>query len=202
MWLTETYKGGVFFLAFSFCFFFVLAPVGFVASVASTVLAPGGSWWLLVAPVAPAGFWGFCGFCGFHWLPLASMASMPPGSYGSYIIYRSIYQWSMFTRCMLCIRNTSIYIISISLSISISTYIIYIYISTSTSISIPISTSISLSLSLISISISIYTYIYIYLSKRFALSSRWCSNPKPTLNQTIIYSTPTLCKEILKPTRW
>ena len=31
-----------------FCFFFlVLAPGGFVASVASTVLSPGGSWWLL-----------------------------------------------------------------------------------------------------------------------------------------------------------
>ena len=180
----EIQRRGIFFGIF-FLLFFVLAPVGFVASVASTVLAPGGSWWLRWLLLAS-------GASAASVASMASMASMAPGSYGSSIIYRSIYQWSMFTRCMLCIRNTSIYIISIFLSIS--TYI-YIYISTSTSISIPISTSISLSQSLISI--SIYTYIYIYLSKRFALSSRWCSNPKPTLNQTIIYSTPTLCKEIL-----
>ena len=89
-------------------FFGVLAPGGFVASVASTVLAPGGSWWLLVAPggswwllVAPGGSWwllvapvapgGFCGFCGFRgswWLLVASVisaasvASLAPGSYG------------------------------------------------------------------------------------------------------------------------
>ena len=37
----------------------------------------------------------------------------------------------------------------------------------------------------------------IYLSKRCALSSRWCSKPKPTLNQARIYNTTTLYKEIL-----
>ena len=61
-------------------------------------MAPGGSWWLVVAPVAPG---GFCGFRGSWWLrvasvasaaSVASMASMAPGSYGSSIIYRSIYQ--------------------------------------------------------------------------------------------------------------
>ena len=41
------------------------------------------------------------------------------------------------------------------------------------------------------------TYTYVYLSKRFAFSSRWYSNPKPPLNQARIYSTPTLYKEIL-----
>ena len=55
-----------------------------MASMASTVLAPGGSWWLLVAP---GGSW---------WLLVASVASaasmdsMAPGSYGSSIIDQSI----------------------------------------------------------------------------------------------------------------
>ena len=67
-------------------FFGVLAPGGFVASVASTVLAPGGSWWLLVAPggswwllVAPGGSWWL------RWLLVASVASVasvaPGGSW-------------------------------------------------------------------------------------------------------------------------
>ena len=43
----------------------------------------------------------------------------------------------------------------------------------------------------------LHLYLYLYLSKRFAQSSRWCSNPTPTLNQARIYSTPTLHKEIL-----
>ena len=136
--------GGVFFWHFFLFFLFVvLAPggfcgfCGFVASVASTVLAPGGSWWLLVAPggswwllvapggsggswwllwlpwllVAPGGFCGFCGFCGFYGFY---------GSYGSSIIYRSIYQWSMFTRCMFCIRYTLSICLSIYLSINLS----------------------------------------------------------------------------------
>ena len=85
------------------------------------VLAAGGSWWL----------W---------WLLVASVASMAPGSYDSSIIYRSIYQWSMFTGCMLCIRYTSIYLylhlylyLYLYLSNSIYTYLylsmsIYVYI--------------------------------------------------------------------------
>ena len=118
-------------------FFFVLAPGGLVVSVASvvsTVLAPGGSSWLLVAPggsggswlpwllVAPGGFCGFCGFCGFYgflWL-LAPMVHL------SSIIYRSIYQWSMFTRCMLCIRYTCIFLylyLNLYLSIYLSVYL-------------------------------------------------------------------------------
>ena len=74
--------------------------------------------------------------------------------------------------------------ISISISISISTYIyIYIY----------------LYLYLFLYLYLYYTYANVYLSKRFALSSRWYSNPKPPLNQARIYSTPTLYKEILNP---
>ena len=39
-----------------------------MASVASTVLAPGGSWWLRVAPVAAVAPGGFSGFRGSWWL--------------------------------------------------------------------------------------------------------------------------------------
>ena len=73
-------KGGLCFFVIDSCFFLVLAPGGFVASVASTVLAPGGSWWLLVAPLAPG---GYCGFRGSCWLLVASVASMALGSYSS-----------------------------------------------------------------------------------------------------------------------
>ena len=102
--------GGVFFLAF---FFWSWLLVASVASVASWLLwllrswllvAPGGSWWLLVAPAASVA-------------SMASMAPRAPRSYGSFIIYRSIYQSSMFTRCMLCIRYTlSLIYLSIYLS--------------------------------------------------------------------------------------
>ena len=66
---------------------------------------------------------------------------------------------------------------------------LYLRISTSTSISISISIPVSISISI--------PYTYVYLSKRFALSSRRYSSPKPPLNQARIYSTPTLYKEIL-----
>ena len=125
--------GGVFFLAFFFCFFclwswLLVASVASVAFVALWLLwllrswllvAPGGSggsWWLLWLPwllVAPGGFCGFCGFCGFYGFY---------GSYGSSIIYRSIYQWSMFTRCMFCIRYTLSICLSIYQSINQSIY--------------------------------------------------------------------------------
>jgi hypothetical protein len=85
--------------------------------------------------------------------------------------------------------------VSISTSTSAST-------STSTSMSLPIHLSIYLSIylsSYLSIYLSIDRSIYLssYLPKRFALSSRWCSMPKPTPNQSRICSTPTLFKEIL-----
>ena len=69
---------------------------------------------------------------------------------------------------------------------------IYIYISISTYVYIDIYLYIY-----VYSCIYIYTYTYVYLSKGFALSSRWYSNPKPPLNQARIYSTPTLYKEIL-----
>ena len=71
------YKGGVFFLAFFFWSWLLVASVAsvaFVASVASVAswllwllrswllvapMAPGGSWWLLWLLVAPGGFCGF-----------------------------------------------------------------------------------------------------------------------------------------------
>ena len=63
--------------------------------------------------------------------------------------------------------------------------------SVSTSMSTSISTSISISIPMpIPIPIA-----YIYLSKRFALSSRWYSNPKPPLNQARIYSTPEILNQ-------
>ena len=79
-------RNQIYFLFFLGNFFLVLACGGLVVSVVSTVLAPGGSWWLLVAP---GGSWwllvasvvcGFCGFCGFYgswllWL-LAPMAHL------------------------------------------------------------------------------------------------------------------------------
>ena len=75
------------------------------------------------------------------------------------------------------------------MTISIS---VYTKISTSTSISI------SISIPFYScIYIYTYTYAYVYLSKMFALSSRWYSNPKPPLNQARIYSTPALYKDFL-----
>ena len=69
-----------------------------MASVASTVLAPGGSWWLLVAPggswwlllVAPLAPGGYCGFRSSWWLlvaSVASMASMALGSYSSSLLW-------------------------------------------------------------------------------------------------------------------
>ena len=186
MWLTEKYKGGVFFLAFSFCFF-----------LSWLLLASWLLWllrsWLLVAPGGSGGSCWLLGLLRLLWLPwllwllwlLAPMAHLSS-------IDQSISEACSPGACCALETHLSILYLYFYLYLYL---LIYIYISTSTSISIPISTSISLSQSLISI--SIYTYIYIYLSKRFALSSRWCSNPKPTLNQTIIYSTPTLCKEIL-----
>ena len=64
-------------------------------------------------------------------------------------------------------------------------------VSTSMSTSTSISTSISISIPMpIPIPIA-----YIYLSKRFALSSRWYSNPKPPLNQARIYSTPEILNQ-------
>ena len=107
---------------------------------------------------------------------------------------------------------------SISMSISLCIYLcLSISTSKSTSVSVSISISLSISISMflsISVSLSLYlsiylpTYLSIYLSsfpflsypilsKGFALSLRWYSNPKPTLNQARIYSTPTLYKEIL-----
>ena len=65
---------------------------------------------------------------------------------------------------------------------------LYIYISVYIYKSLHIYIYISIYLySFISIYLQIYIYIYIYLylSKRFALSSGWYSNPKPTLNQTL-----------------
>ena len=56
-----------------------------------------GSQWLLVAPGGSGGSWWLL------WLPWLLY------SYGSSIIYRSTYQGSMFTRCILRIRYTSIY---------------------------------------------------------------------------------------------
>ena len=98
--------------------------------------------------------------------------------------------------------------ISISLSISISFYIyVSIYICIYLSIYLPIYLSIFLSIYLsILLSFPFLSFlsfpflsfpILSYLSKGFALSLRWYSNPKPTLNQARIYSTPTLYKEIL-----
>ena len=88
----------------------------------------------------------------------------------------------------------------VSISISICIYL-------NLSLSIPISTSTSTLYLCLYLYLNLYPYLYlylylsiyppIYLSKRFALSSRWCSNPKPILNQARIYSTPTLYKEIL-----
>ena len=46
-----------------------------MASVVSTVLAPSGSWWLLVAPVAPMAPGGFCGFRGSY-IPMAHLSSI------------------------------------------------------------------------------------------------------------------------------
>ena len=113
-------KGGLCFFGIDSCFFLVLAPGGFVASVASVASTYGpGSWWLLVAPggswsllVAGGSWWLLVGpvargFRGSWWLlvvsvssvasvasaaSVASMASMAPGSSGSSIIYRSIYR--------------------------------------------------------------------------------------------------------------
>ena len=96
---------------------------------------------------------------------------------------------------------------SLYLCLYLCLYLWNLSISTSTSASASTSTSTS---TYLSISLSIYLSVYLsidlsiyisdlstYLSKRFALSSRWCSKPKPTLNQARIYSTPTLFKEIL-----
>ena len=79
-----------------FCIFFLGSwlLVASVASVASTVLAPGGSggsWWLLVASVAPGGSWWLLRLLWLLWLPWL-LAPRAPRSYGSFIIYRSIYQ--------------------------------------------------------------------------------------------------------------
>ena len=98
---------------------------------------------------------------------------------------------SLYLCICLCLYHSISRSISTSISISIS---ISTSISTSTSTSISISTYLP---TYLSIYLSLSIYICIYLSKRFALSSRWYSNPKPTLNQTRIYSTPTLHKEIL-----
>ena len=103
------------------------------------------------------------------------LAPKAPRSYGSFIIYRSIYQWSMFTRCMLCIRYTlsSIYLsiypsiypsidLSICLSIYLSIYLtIYLSIYLSNYLTISLSDSIYIILYL---SISIYIYLYLSIS--------------------------------------
>ena len=147
-------------------FFLVLAPGGLVVSVASvvsTVLAPGGSSWLLVAPGGFCGFCGFCGFYGFLWL-LAPMVHL------SSIIYRSIYQWSMFTRCMLCIRYTCIFLylyLNLYLSIFLSVYLsidLSIYLSICLSLSIPIYIYLCLCLYLCLFYIYVYIYLYLYKS--------------------------------------
>ena len=87
---TEIIYGGVFFLAFFFCpgSWWLRGFYGFYGP---------GSQWLLVAPGGSGGSWWLL------WLPWLLY------SYGSSIIYRSTYQGSMFTRCILRIRYTSIY---------------------------------------------------------------------------------------------
>ena len=124
-------------------------------------------------------------------------------------IYQSIYQWNMFTRCMLCIRYTlSIIHPSIhpasqpSIHLYISIFLsLYIYISISISIFISISIYLAiyfvLYIYILYLYLHLHLFLYLYLSTRFALSARWNSNPKPALNQARIYSTPTLYKEIL-----
>ena len=122
-WQTPELMAGLFSEGNLICFFFFWGYFFFSSS-------PGGfcgSWWLLVAPG---------GFCGSLWLLVAFaapggswwllwlLAPRAPRSYGSFIIYRSIYQWSMFTRCMLCIRYTlSIIYLSIHPSIYLSVYL-------------------------------------------------------------------------------